>query len=162
MKVKIMHKIGMFLLFLAACGKSSGKDNKDCTDSCGEVPRYSEESLQKLILTKECENCNLSQADLSGLDLSGARLSGAILGGAKLQGTNLEGADLQGAYLSSLTPTSSIYADLSGANLKSANLGNANLFGANLSGADTTDAIWCQTKVGNPGDTDVTVKSESC
>ena len=100
-------------------------------------------SLKKLLDTKKCPNCDLSEAnlkdtDLMRADLSGANLNGADLNGADLRGANLKGADLTGANLNG--------ADLKGANLNGADLTVANLKGvylngANLSNANLTDAI---------------------
>lgn len=52
------------------------------------------QDIRQLLSTKECENCNLTNAGLVLADLSGANLTGANLTGA-----NLAGSDLRGAYL---------------------------------------------------------------
>lgn len=65
--------------------------------------------IQQLLETKQCPECNLSNANLKGLDLRGFNLAGA----------NLEGANLSGTKLAN-------------ANLKNANLNKANLTGADL------------------------------
>ncbi len=79
--------------------------------------------LNQLLTTKECQNCELTNAGLVMVNLSGAKLSGANLVNANLSRANLSGADL------------------SNANLSGASLYGANLSGANLSGAivNTTD-----------------------
>jgi uncharacterized protein YjbI with pentapeptide repeats len=64
--------------------------------------------VKQLLQTKQCPECNLSNANLKGMDL---------------QGFNLQGANLKGA-------------DLSGTKLANANLKNAKLDRANLTGAD--------------------------
>ena len=64
--------------------------------------------VKQLLETKQCPECNFSNANMKKLDL---------------QGFNLQGANLEGA-------------NLSGAKLANANLKNANLNRANLSGAD--------------------------
>lgn len=82
------------------------------------------EHVKQLLSTKQCQNCDLSNAGLVMADLSGANLSGANLIGANLSRANLAGADLRGANLSG--------AGLFGANLNAAKLGGANLASADL------------------------------
>ncbi|MCF4968292.1 pentapeptide repeat-containing protein [Nostoc sp. CMAA1605] len=82
------------------------------------------EHLKQLLATKQCQNCDLSNAGLVMADLSGANLSGANLTGANLSRANLSSADLRGANLSG--------AGLFGANLNAAKLGGANLANADL------------------------------
>ena len=65
--------------------------------------------VKQLLETKQCPECNFSNANMKGLDLQGFNL----------QGANLEGANLSGAKLAN-------------ANLKNANLNRANLTGADL------------------------------
>jgi uncharacterized protein YjbI with pentapeptide repeats len=65
--------------------------------------------VKQLLETKQCPECNFSNANLKGLDLRGFNL----------QGANLEGANLSGAKLAN-------------ANFKKANLNRANLTGADL------------------------------
>ncbi|MEG4119878.1 pentapeptide repeat-containing protein [Microcoleus sp. N9_B4] len=65
--------------------------------------------VNKLLQTKQCPECNFSNANLKGLDLQRVNL----------QGANLEGANLSGAKLTN-------------SNLKNANLNRANLTGADL------------------------------
>ena len=64
---------------------------------------YSEEDLQKLLNTGQCENCDLQEADLQGKDLNGADIKWANLSYADLTGTNLKGADMTGANLTGAT-----------------------------------------------------------
>ena len=107
-------------------------------------------NIQKLLETKECEYCDLSNADLSevdlekanlvGANLAGANLTGAELKGAYLLGANLVGADLTEANLegvnltfASLAGSTLALAKLKGINLQQANLQQANLEGADLS-----------------------------
>jgi uncharacterized protein YjbI with pentapeptide repeats len=79
--------------------------------------------LSQLLNTKNCENCDLSNAGLVMTNLTGANLTGANLVGANLSRANLTGANLSGA-------------NLSGASLYGANLSGANLSGANLNNTD--------------------------
>ena len=65
--------------------------------------------IKQLLETKQCPECNFSNANMKKLDLQGFNL----------QGANLEGANLSGAKLAN-------------ANLKNANLNRANLTGADL------------------------------
>lgn len=91
------------------------------------------QEIRQLLSTKECPNCNLTNAGLVLADLSGANLSGANLTGANLSRANLTGANLTGANLTG--------ASLFGANLTGANLTGANLAGSDLRGAYLANAI---------------------
>lgn len=55
--------------------------------------------IQQLLTTKQCQGCNLQQANLANVDLKGANLAGANLSGANLSGANLTGANIKGAIL---------------------------------------------------------------
>lgn len=83
--------------------------------------------LNKLLSTRKCSQCDLSNAGLVQADLMGSYLAGANLTGANLSQANLQGADLRGA-------------NLSGTSLYGANLTGANLTGANLTGTDLRNA----------------------
>jgi tetratricopeptide (TPR) repeat protein len=83
--------------------------------------------LTQLLNTKQCENCDLSQAGLVMTNLTGANLRGANLVGANLSRANLTGADLSNA-------------NLSGASFHGANLSGANLSGAILNSSDFRNA----------------------
>jgi hypothetical protein len=78
--------------------------------------------VKKLLQTKQCSMCDLSDANLSGMDLSRANLRGALLLNANLSRANLRHADLTSAILDG--------ADLSGANLNQADLTGASLYRA--------------------------------
>lgn len=93
------------------------------------APAFAEnlEHIRQLLATRQCQNCDLSNAGLVLANLTGADLKGANLVGANLSRANLVGADLTGA-------------NLSGASLFGANLSGANLTGANLTGADLRTA----------------------
>lgn len=71
--------------------------------------------VKELLQTKQCPECNFSNANLKGLDLQGVNL----------QGANLEAANLSGAKLTN-------------PNLKNANLNRANLTGSELGCAGLT------------------------
>ncbi|MBD2021323.1 pentapeptide repeat-containing protein [Leptolyngbya sp. FACHB-36] len=75
------------------------------------------EHVQQLLSSKQCPQCDLSNAGLVF-----AQLENATLSGANLTRANLSRADLRGA-------------DLRGANLTGASLFGANLIGARLDGA---------------------------
>jgi uncharacterized protein YjbI with pentapeptide repeats len=83
--------------------------------------------VRRLLETRECVRCDLSDARLAGANLRNANLRGANLQGANLRRANLSGANLSDA-------------DLTDANLRNANLRNANLFGADLSDANLQGA----------------------
>ncbi len=86
------------------------------------------EHTQQLLSTKQCPNCDLSDAGLVLADLAGANLQGANLTRANLSRADLSGADLRGA-------------NLAGTSLHGANLSRANLTGANLNGTDLREAF---------------------
>ncbi|MEM8720857.1 MAG: pentapeptide repeat-containing protein [Cyanobacteria bacterium P01_G01_bin.39] len=83
--------------------------------------------LNQLLRTKQCPQCDLSNAGLVQADLTGASFVEANLAGANLSQANLQGADLTGA-------------NLVGTSLHGANLTGANLTGANLAGTDLRNA----------------------
>ena len=89
------------------------------------VPVHAEnlDHVRQLLSTKQCPNCDLSNAGLALAQLQGANLAGANLAGANLSQANLTGANLTGA-------------NLAGASFNSANLANAKLTNANLQGTD--------------------------
>lgn len=100
------------------------------------------QNIQKVLSTKNCPGCDLTDAGLVMAELVGANLSGADLSRANLSRANLVGADLTGANLSgaSLNGANLTGANLSGAilvgtDLRSAYLVNAQLFGTDLSSA---------------------------
>jgi uncharacterized protein YjbI with pentapeptide repeats len=118
---------------------SASTENTGSTNSeVGPITAEIENNVDKLIETKSCPECDLSDANLSGADLSGANLSGAILfltnlSDADLTNANLYGADLQAANLTE--------ANLTGADLTGADLAEADLTGANLTDAILDDVI---------------------
>ena len=112
----------------------------------GKTAAFDPNDLQRLLATKSCPNCDLSNADLSGANLTfaymaGANLSGANLARAYISWGNLSNADLGGA---NLTVAFLGNTNLAGANLSGANLTRANLAGVNLSGATWTDGSKCR------------------
>jgi uncharacterized protein YjbI with pentapeptide repeats len=100
------------------------------------------EHLRQLLATKQCQNCDLSDAGLVMADLSGADLSGANLRGANLSRANLQGADLRGANLSgaSLFGANLNYAKLAGATIVGTDLRNAYLYNIELTGVTINGA----------------------
>lgn len=87
-----------------------------------------EKDKQRLLETRKCYGCNLSDMDLSGKNLSGADLEGANLTGSRLTRANLKNANMKGAVLV-------------GADLRNADLRGADLYKADLSRADVTGAL---------------------
>jgi tetratricopeptide (TPR) repeat protein len=115
------------------------------------------QDIKKLLSSKECRNCDLSNAglvmaDLSKADLSGANLAGANLSQANLQGANLTGADLTGASLYGVNLTSAklTKANLAGADLRDCYLTDVDLSTANFKGANFQGAIGVPAKVATP------------
>jgi uncharacterized protein YjbI with pentapeptide repeats len=82
------------------------------------------EHTQRLLSTRQCAGCELSNAGLTYAKLTNANLSRANLSGANLSRADLQGADLRGANL--------VGASLFGANLAGAKLDSANLVAADL------------------------------
>ncbi|MGI0487921.1 pentapeptide repeat-containing protein [Pantanalinema rosaneae CENA516] len=97
---------------------------------------------QQLLATRQCPQCDLSNAGLVFANLSGANLSGANLIGANLSQANLTGADLRGA---NLTGAALYGANLSGARLDGANFNSADLRTAYVVGANLQDAVLTNT-----------------
>jgi uncharacterized protein YjbI with pentapeptide repeats len=105
-----------------------------------------------LLVTKQCQECNLEGANLEGASLEGADLWRANLGRANLKyaslksanlgGANLRGAQIQDADLgrANLAYTNSERAIFAYTNLRRANLEDANLRGASLRNADLRGA----------------------
>jgi uncharacterized protein YjbI with pentapeptide repeats len=94
------------------------------------------EHTRQLLSTKQCPQCELSNAGLVFANLAGANLTGANLTGANLSRANLQGADLRGANLvgASLVGANLVGAKLDGANLSFTDLRTAYLSGATLEG----------------------------
>jgi uncharacterized protein YjbI with pentapeptide repeats len=115
------------------------------------------EHLQRLLATKQCQNCDLTGAGLVMADLSGANLSGANLTGANLSRANLTSADLRGANLSgaglfgaNLTEARLNGANLAGADLRNTYLGNAEFTSAYLQGANFQGAMGIPLQIATP------------
>jgi uncharacterized protein YjbI with pentapeptide repeats len=63
-----------------------------------------EKTVRRLLETRECEGCDLTDASLEGANLEGARLKGAKLQGARLARARLR--NLRGAVHSQASPLS--------------------------------------------------------
>jgi len=100
------------------------------------VRAENQEHLRQLVSTRQCVECDLSQAGLTFANLSGANLNRANLTGANLSRANLQGADLRGANLTgaSLHGANLFGAKLDGAQFNYADLREANLTAASLEG----------------------------
>lgn len=83
--------------------------------------------MQRLLVTRFCNQCNLTEANLVGKNLQGARLTDTKLKRANLTGANLRFAILRNVNLKG--------ADLTNADLTGAMLQNVNFKGAILDGA---------------------------
>ena len=101
-----------------------------------EVGAWDKIDYQRLMATKECVKCDLTEAYLSGADLVFTNLSGANLAGADLSEANLFYTNLSAA-------------DLSETNLSGAELNEVNLSAADLVGANLTETKFCETKMPN-------------
>jgi uncharacterized protein YjbI with pentapeptide repeats len=86
--------------------------------------------LERLIKTRNCTKCDLSNANLTRQDFSWADLSG----------TNLTGTDLSATTLYD-------------ANLRGANLTGAKITDTNFVGSDLSDAVWVDGKKCKSGST---------
>ena len=96
-----------------------------------EVGAWDKIDYQRLMATKKCVKCDLTEAYLSGADLVFTNLSGV----------NLSGADLSEANL--------FYTNLSAADLSEADLNEVNLSAADLEGANLKETKMCETKMPN-------------
>jgi uncharacterized protein YjbI with pentapeptide repeats len=104
----------------------------------------------RLLQTRECAGCDLSDAKLTPTDLSGVSAPTAIFRNAMMYRANLKDADLKGADLSNANLEG---ADLTNTKLTGANLDGANLSkttGANLTGTVTTSATTCPSGSNGP------------
>ena len=107
------------------------------------------EHVQRLLIYKECQFCDLSNVNLTGYDLSGAKLKGANLLNANLTSVVLAGADLTAATLEKANLNNAVLngANLSGTKMRFANLQYASLQGVkakeafDVTGADLTGTI---------------------
>ncbi|MBH2008834.1 MAG: pentapeptide repeat-containing protein [Xanthomonadaceae bacterium] len=79
----------------------------------------------EMVISGNCEQCNLAGIDLTGRSLRNVKLYGANLNNSHLNNSDLSGADLR-------------YASLQGAQLPNANLDAANLCAANLNAAPSS------------------------
>ena len=89
---------------LAEVASTSSKEQVPTASSVNSEVLSGEAAKKKLLKTKECNNCNLSEtylfeANLRGANLTKANLRGAKLIDAKLNAANLKGADLRYAKL---------------------------------------------------------------
>ncbi len=90
---------------------------------------FNPEHLQNLLTTKECINCDLTDANLIDLDLQDANLTGSNLTGANLTNSNLRFSNLSNTQLknANLSYTKLFIADLTGADLANTNFTGADL-----------------------------------
>jgi Ca-activated chloride channel homolog len=109
-------------------------------------------STERLMATKDCSYCDLSNVNLSGLDLSNVNLVGANLSGANLSHTILTNANLNGAILREVNLSSS---DLANANLANSDLTDANFSRAILRGANLEAAKLADTNFQNADTTGI-------
>ena len=126
---------------------------------------FDESHLNRLLQTKTCEYCDLSNADLRKKNLQKAKLTGSNLSGTNFSGTNLKEADLSFTNLSNSTGyIAKLYkanlegADLTGvklngADLKNSNFSDANLSKSNLSNTDAAEIVFdgCNLKFSKHG-----------
>lgn len=96
--------------------------------------------LDHLLVTGECNGCDLEGVDLRNAQLNGAKLRWAKMNGSDLQGTDLQRADLTGADLqqSNMTGTHLDGAIMQGAKLRGVDLSETSLIGVDLRWADIT------------------------
>ncbi|MDB5097816.1 MAG: Pentapeptide repeat protein [Cyanobacteria bacterium RYN_339] len=115
-----------------------------------------EAARTRLLATKACPDCDLSDVNLrdqhlENADLHGAKLRDADLHGAFLNGANLQNADLSDADVHSADLTA---ANLAAANLRDVNARNAKFNDANLTGATISDGDWDNATLGGATWTD--------
>ncbi|MEL7223803.1 MAG: pentapeptide repeat-containing protein [Cyanobacteria bacterium P01_D01_bin.36] len=106
-----------------------------------------EADIQRLIETRECQGCDLHEADFRRMDLADVKLQGADLEGANFYYANLDGAELQGANLIDVnfTYASVRNAYLDGADLRYAIFDWTDLSGTSITGADLRDSYFDHT-----------------
>jgi uncharacterized protein YjbI with pentapeptide repeats len=89
----------------------------DLSSLCGRSDTYMRNTaansryVSKLVKTKQCPMCNLSDTNLSNVNLIGADLMNANLSNANLSNANLLGANLLGANLSNTNLSGAIMPD---------------------------------------------------
>lgn len=93
--------------------------------------------IRQLLSTKQCQNCDLQNANLVMANLQSAVVIGANFQSANLSRANFAGADLRNAKLAGSSLNG---ANLGGADLTGADLRNTDLRGSILSGAILTQA----------------------
>jgi uncharacterized protein YjbI with pentapeptide repeats len=107
--------------------------------------------LDRLLVDKDCQKCDLRQVNLNGFDLGGAQLQGSNLAGSSLRGTILIGANLSGASFEDADLTGGVLtaANLNGTSFRFANLENVVLYRAKAKPkpADFSGAILKQTQL---------------
>lgn len=115
------------------------------------------EHTRQLLSSKQCSQCDLTNAGLVFAKLSNANLTQANLSGANLSRADLQGADLRGANLTgaSLYGANLMGAKLDGAILSMADLRKAYLVGMTYEGAVMENAllqgaIGLPSTIGNP------------
>jgi len=135
-------KIIISALLVLAWSSIANSIDRNTNNSAWEILN-NESKMQnkdKLLQTKVCKKCDLSnldlkKADLKNADLAGANLSGSNLSFADLSESNLYGANLKGARLR-------------GTNFTRTNLQNANLtsvnewYSAQFAESMLSGAIW--------------------
>ncbi len=107
-------------------------------------PKVVQRSIQRLVMKRECVDCDLSYVNLTGQDLTGVNLTGANLTGANLAGVHLTGANLRSVRLGSanLTEAFLVGADLRGVMAASANFHGAQLALSDMSGGQYDRAVF--------------------
>ncbi|MEB3307496.1 MAG: pentapeptide repeat-containing protein [Cyanobacteriota bacterium] len=116
--------------------------------SMASVVQAGDHDLIRLLETRRCPGCILSDADLVHADLGEADLRSSRLRGANLSQASLDGALFTGADLSfaSLQGASLRGADLRGAQLIGTDLRQADLSGARLDAGALSQAHWQQAR----------------
>ena len=97
------------------------------------VSGQSNDDLIRLLSSKNCRQCRLTDSDLMHADLRDSNLNQAKLQRANLSQSRLDGANLSGSDLS--------FTSFQGASLRGADLRGSRLFGTDLRGSDLTGAL---------------------
>ena len=145
-----MKKHYLAVLFLASAMLFVGPALSESPPTTIEIR---DANVRRLLLSRNCANCDLVAVDLSNAHLIGADLRRADLTGANLTGANLEGADLTGATLigANLTDAFLTNASFTNANLDNINFSNAQLYHVDVTGASMNNLNLANaTVVGTP------------
>lgn len=103
---------------------------------------YDEDQLKHFMSTRECNGCDLSNADLSHMWVSNVSLVGANLNGGKFDFTEFENSNLSGASIQNALFRYAVFnnADFSHIDFKGSQILSTRFIGVNFTGSDFSNA----------------------